>query len=173
MVLPPGRLAVVLRSADGKIESGEMAWLSELRASLRCERRRRCRLQNDITACRHRRLALRSSVGGAILIFTLQFAQRLSARVVWPRRQSVALAGREIPGRPGLPQEEQYSFSPYSSPNDYQRVLFGLEGSPWRWLDVKFQGGPDFRRRSNTHFHPTVRPTIISACCLASKAVRG
>ena len=47
--------------------------------------------------------------------------------------------------RYGHQQEEQYSFSPYSSPNDYQRVLFGLEGSPWRWLDVKIQGGPDFR----------------------------
>ena len=47
--------------------------------------------------------------------------------------------------RYGHQQEEQFVFSPYSSPNDYQRVLFGLEGSPWHWLEVKLQGGPDFR----------------------------
>ena len=28
---------------------------------------------------------------------------------------------------------------------DYQRVLLGLEGKPWSWLDVKLAGGPDFR----------------------------
>ena len=32
----------------------------------------------------------------------------------------------------------------YSS-SDYQRVLLGLEGKPWSWLDVKLTGGPDFR----------------------------
>jgi len=32
----------------------------------------------------------------------------------------------------------------YSS-SDYQRVLLGLEGKPWSWLDVKLAGGPDFR----------------------------
>ena len=32
----------------------------------------------------------------------------------------------------------------YSS-SDYQRVLLGLEGKPWHWLDVKLAGGPDFR----------------------------
>lgn len=32
----------------------------------------------------------------------------------------------------------------YSS-SDYQRVLLGLEGKPWNWLDVKLAGGPDFR----------------------------
>ncbi len=32
----------------------------------------------------------------------------------------------------------------YSS-SDYQRVLLGLEGNPWNWLNVKLAGGPDFR----------------------------
>jgi opacity protein-like surface antigen len=32
----------------------------------------------------------------------------------------------------------------YSS-SDYQRVLLGLEGRPWSWLNVKLDGGPDFR----------------------------
>lgn len=59
--------------------------------------------------------------------------------------------------RYGHQQEEQYSFTPYSSPSDYQRVLLGLEGSPWKWLDVKMQGGPDFRAYegdSATHTTP-------------------
>jgi hypothetical protein len=34
----------------------------------------------------------------------------------------------------------------YSSPSDYQRVLFGLEGNPAKWLKLQFQLGPDFRR---------------------------
>jgi len=33
-----------------------------------------------------------------------------------------------------------------SSSDDYQRVLLGLEGKPVSWLDVKLQGGPDFRK---------------------------
>jgi hypothetical protein len=32
-----------------------------------------------------------------------------------------------------------------SASGDYQRVLLGLEGKPISWLDVKVQGGPDFR----------------------------
>jgi len=59
--------------------------------------------------------------------------------------------------RYGHQQEEQFSFTPYSSPSDYQRVLLGLEGSPWKWLDVKLQGGPDFRSYegdSATHTTP-------------------
>lgn len=31
------------------------------------------------------------------------------------------------------------------SSSDYQRVMLGLEGKPWDWLDVKITGGPDFR----------------------------
>jgi hypothetical protein len=59
--------------------------------------------------------------------------------------------------RCGHQEQEQFTFSPYSSPNDYQRVLLGLEGSPWKWLDVKIQGGPDFRNYegdSATHTTP-------------------
>lgn len=32
----------------------------------------------------------------------------------------------------------------YSS-SDYQRILLGVEGKPWPWLNVKVTGGPDFR----------------------------
>jgi len=31
------------------------------------------------------------------------------------------------------------------SSSDYQRILLGLEGKPWKWLTVKLAGGPDFR----------------------------
>jgi outer membrane protein assembly factor BamA len=47
--------------------------------------------------------------------------------------------------RYGYQYQQQFSFSPYSSSSDYQRVLLGLEGKPWHWLEVKLQGGPDFR----------------------------
>ena len=59
--------------------------------------------------------------------------------------------------RYGHQDQEQFAFTPYSSPNSYQRVLFGLEGSPWQWLDAKIQLGPDFRRYegdSATHVTP-------------------
>ena len=32
-----------------------------------------------------------------------------------------------------------------SGSSDYQRVLFGVEGKPLDWLELKAQGGPDFR----------------------------
>jgi len=47
--------------------------------------------------------------------------------------------------RYGHQYQQQYSFSPYSSSSDYQRVLLGLEGSPWKWLNLKMVSGPDFR----------------------------
>ena len=47
--------------------------------------------------------------------------------------------------RYGHQYQEQFSFSPYSSSSDYQRVLLVMEGKPWNWLAVKIQGGPDFR----------------------------
>ena len=47
--------------------------------------------------------------------------------------------------RYGHQYQEQYSFSPYSSSSDYQRVLVGVEGNPWKWLNVKMVSGPDFR----------------------------
>ena len=34
---------------------------------------------------------------------------------------------------------------PAQSSSDYQRVLFGLEGRPWKWLTLNIKGGPDFR----------------------------
>jgi opacity protein-like surface antigen len=44
-----------------------------------------------------------------------------------------------------------------SSSSDYQRVLLGLEGNPWKWLTLSVQGGPDFRAYepdSATHTTP-------------------
>ena len=59
--------------------------------------------------------------------------------------------------RYGHQYQQQFDFTPLSSPSDYQRVLFGIEGKPWSWLDVKIQGGPDFRDypgNSPTHTTP-------------------
>jgi hypothetical protein len=47
--------------------------------------------------------------------------------------------------RYGHQYQQQYSFSPYSASSDYQRVLAGIEGNPWHWLNVKMASGPDFR----------------------------
>jgi hypothetical protein len=41
----------------------------------------------------------------------------------------------------------------YSS-STYQQVLFGAEGRPWHWLEMKLAGGPDFRDyNANTPVH--------------------
>jgi hypothetical protein len=59
--------------------------------------------------------------------------------------------------RYGRQYQQQYAFSKYSSSSDYQRALFGVEGSPWKWLSVKIQSGPDFRSydgNSATHTTP-------------------
>lgn len=63
--------------------------------------------------------------------------------------------------RYGHQYQEQFSAvidpTHMSSPSDYQRVLLGLEGSPWKWLTLSFQGGPDFRNYegdSATHTTP-------------------
>jgi len=47
--------------------------------------------------------------------------------------------------RYGHQYQQQYAFSPYSASSDYQRVLVGLEGNPFTWLNVKMVSGPDFR----------------------------
>jgi len=58
--------------------------------------------------------------------------------------------------RYGHQYHQQFSFSPYSAPSDYQRALLGVEGKPWKWLDVKIQAGPDFRDYpGNTATHIT------------------
>ena len=41
--------------------------------------------------------------------------------------------------------QEKLRFRELQSNNDFQRVLVGLEGKPWSWLDMKVQLGPDFR----------------------------
>ena len=58
--------------------------------------------------------------------------------------------------RYGRQYQQQYAFSPDSSSSDYQRVLVGIEGNPWKWLSVKIQSGPDFRNYdANTATHTT------------------
>jgi len=47
--------------------------------------------------------------------------------------------------RYGHQYQEQFSFSRYSSSSNYQRALLGIEGKPWKWLDVNIHCGPDFR----------------------------
>jgi hypothetical protein len=57
----------------------------------------------------------------------------------------------------GHQYQEQFAFSPFSSPSDYHRVLIGLEGKPWKWLKFEIQGGPDFRQYAPdtaTHITP-------------------
>jgi hypothetical protein len=67
--------------------------------------------------------------------------------------------------RYGHQYQEQFSFSRYSSSSDYQRVLLGLEGKPWEWLEVKIQGGPDFRSYdpdTATHITPVNDKNMVT-----------
>jgi len=58
--------------------------------------------------------------------------------------------------RRGYQYQEQFDFTPYSSPSDYHRLLIGFEGKPWRCLDFKLQAGPDFRHYpADTAVHVT------------------
>ncbi|MDR3457673.1 MAG: hypothetical protein P4N60_09520 [Verrucomicrobiae bacterium] len=55
-----------------------------------------------------------------------------------------------------------------SSPNDYQRILGGFEGQPFKWLTLSVLAGPDFRSydaKSATHTTPLtdLRPTTYYA----------
>jgi hypothetical protein len=59
--------------------------------------------------------------------------------------------------RYGYQYQEQFSFTPYSSPSHYQRLLAGFEGTPWKWLEVRLLAGPDFRDYpgdTTTHITP-------------------
>lgn len=47
--------------------------------------------------------------------------------------------------RYGYQDQEELFDNPMRSTSTYQRALLGLEGKPLDWLDVKIQGGPDFR----------------------------
>jgi hypothetical protein len=51
--------------------------------------------------------------------------------------------------RYGSQGQEKYSFEANNSASDYQRVLLGIEGKPWTWLNVQLLGGPDFRSYEN------------------------
>lgn len=62
--------------------------------------------------------------------------------------------------RAGNQYQEQFSFSSYSSSSDYQRMLMGVEGRLWQWLNVRIVGGPDFRHyegNSAGHITPAKR----------------
>jgi len=56
--------------------------------------------------------------------------------------------------RAGHQYQQTYSLAidpkQLSANNDYQRVLLGLEGKPWKWLNVSLQAGPDFRHYEGT-----------------------
>jgi len=57
--------------------------------------------------------------------------------------------------RYGSQGQEQFNWNIDSSPSDYQRVLLGVEGKPFHWLNMQVLGGPDFRSYeadSATHF---------------------
>ena len=66
--------------------------------------------------------------------------------------------------RYGSQYQQQFSpaitsdYTNYSS-STYQRVLFGVEGRPWNWLQLKLAGGPDFRDYNShapiSNLHPT------------------
>ena len=59
--------------------------------------------------------------------------------------------------RYGYQYQQTFSWSPCSSSNDYQRLLFGVDGKLWKWLKIQFQLGPDFRSYegdTSTHISP-------------------
>src|SRR5271157_4528788 len=67
--------------------------------------------------------------------------------------------------RYGHQYQEPFSFSRYSSSSDYQRALFGIEGKPWRWWELKVQGGPDFRNcppDTATHITPVSDKHLVA-----------
>ena len=48
-------------------------------------------------------------------------------------------------------------YAHYSS-SDYQQVLLGAEGKPWKWLEFKMAGGPDFRDYNQNAPVPELHP---------------
>jgi opacity protein-like surface antigen len=67
--------------------------------------------------------------------------------------------------RYGHQYQQQYNWSTNSSSSDYQRVLIGLEGKPWKWLEIRAQGGPDFRSYdpdSGAHVTPVGNKHMIT-----------
>jgi hypothetical protein len=58
--------------------------------------------------------------------------------------------------RYGHQYQQQLPWEKYSSPNDYQRLLVGIEGKPLPWLKTEIQFGPDFRSYApDTSTHTT------------------
>jgi hypothetical protein len=47
--------------------------------------------------------------------------------------------------RYGHQYQEKLRFHSLDSSNDFQRVLVGVEGKPWPWLELNLTFGPDFR----------------------------
>jgi hypothetical protein len=77
--------------------------------------------------------------------------------------------------RYGYQYQEKLNFSPYSSSGNYQRVLAGICGHPWHWLEFNLQGGPDFRdypQDTATHIMPVDDKHLITYYGEASVAVK-
>ena len=75
--------------------------------------------------------------------------------------------------RYGHQYQQQFSFdtSHLSSSSDYQRVLAGIEGNPWKWLTVALQAGPDFRNYGpNAPVNDPHLVTYYGEATLAAKA---
>ena len=47
--------------------------------------------------------------------------------------------------RYGYQYQEKFDFSPFNSSGNYQRLLAGICGHPWPWLEFNLLGGPDLR----------------------------
>lgn len=47
--------------------------------------------------------------------------------------------------RYGHQYQQKLPFEPFESSNNFQRVLVGVDGKPWPWLEVNLKFGPDFR----------------------------
>jgi hypothetical protein len=77
--------------------------------------------------------------------------------------------------RYGHQYQEKLDFSPYSSSGNYQRLLAGISGHPWRWLEFNVQGGPDFRdypEDTATHITPVNDKNLTTYYGEASVVVR-
>ena len=77
--------------------------------------------------------------------------------------------------RYGYQYQEKLNFSLYSSSGNYQRVLAGICGHPWRWLEFHLQGGPDFRdypEDTATHITPVNDKHLVTYYGEASVTIK-
>ncbi len=77
--------------------------------------------------------------------------------------------------RYGHQYQQKLDFSPYASSCDYQRLLLGISGHPWPWLEFDLQGGPDFRAYpgdTSTEITPVDNKHLMTHYGEASVAVK-